>query len=251
MAAASSQLQLFLPDSGAYSEERSLLHRVVAGEWRDREFRLTNEITEGRLRLDPADTPSVIEISELAVTTADQNEPLWSLSGSSGGSWELSGTAVGIPRREGITIISYGSDPQLLLPPIPGLCSGTVVRLRLRVSTGIVDIENIIRQALAEQVPLQTGNLHALRSELDDLREHHKHLTDELRLDHLQLDLLRCDMGAVVAENLELKAALESARKYRTRVRKAGARLYASLLHLSSWRLAPVFRFVAGLYRGR
>ena len=128
-------VRLYWPDSGAYSEDRSIYAHVRMNVWEEFCLHVPTSAAAGSLRLDPTDSPGVIEVSELAIVSPSGQEPVWVLDAASMEAVQPCGTAIRIPSEEHLTILSVGQDPQLLLPELPIASAGLAVRGRMRVRT--------------------------------------------------------------------------------------------------------------------
>jgi len=115
--------QIFWPDKSGYAEERSASRSVPLSEWATMDVTVPG--ASGRLRLDPSDRPCVVEIAAIAVECVTTGETLWRLDSETVKNVSCAGTAIRIPHENRLMILSYGEDPQVLLPRIE---SGQAVR---------------------------------------------------------------------------------------------------------------------------
>jgi hypothetical protein len=133
------RVQLFYSATSEFSERDSQSAYVRLGYWHPVRFRVP-ECFEGYARIDPADTPAIVEIAELAVERID-GECLWALDLDSANQIGACGTAVRLQSREApLAILSTGADPILLLPKMASRPDGVVVRAVLRVRTQASEI---------------------------------------------------------------------------------------------------------------
>jgi hypothetical protein len=130
------RVQLFFPDSSGYSERASRFRYIALNDWQTVQFCVPSP-TAGRLRLDPVDSPGIIEIAELTLYPRNATTPLWSLGPASMKEIDLAGTAFRVPSEEVLTIFSNGQDPQVLLPKVPVESAGVTLRASIRVKTGV------------------------------------------------------------------------------------------------------------------
>lgn len=216
------EVQLFLPDSGSYSEAKSQRVDVRIGEWQQLEFRIPSDASEGRFRLDPGDLVAVVEIPEIVISASNGEEPLWSLCHCSEDDYELDVRSFQIPSQTGLTIISYGSDPQIVLPVVPCGSTELSIRVLIRIRPGMP----------------------ALRGELLELHTRFRQMEEEIQFERLQVDLLRGDLNAAKSEYAEA-TGIARVREERDRA----IQLRDALLKSWSWRLSLPIRLVGGLLR--
>src|SRR4029077_5429230 len=70
------------------------------------------------LRIDPVTCPAVIEIAEITLKDPGSNKILWSATAREEfTACKILGTAARLPHDRHLRILSFGGDPQLLLPP--------------------------------------------------------------------------------------------------------------------------------------
>src|SRR5262249_10934134 len=128
--------QLYWPDSAGYTENRSEVADVPDGDWTTVKLELS--VPLGRLRFDPVNCPSVIEIEEMRVISSSTGLVLWDMDAERMGEIEFGGTAIQIPTGDGLTVFSYGDDPQLILPTIlpPSEAASLQFTCRIRIDRG-------------------------------------------------------------------------------------------------------------------
>jgi hypothetical protein len=69
------------------------------------------------LRIDPVSYPAVIDIAEIALKRPSTGEILWAATGSREfAALTVGGTACRLAHESYLRILSFGNDPQLLLP---------------------------------------------------------------------------------------------------------------------------------------
>jgi len=144
-------VRLYCPDLSGYSEDRSVFAHVRLNAWQQVHLRVRSAVSPGRLRLDPGDSPGMFEISELAIISAGQTEPLWSLDPAAADDLDSGGTAVRIRNDQFLTIVSDGDDPQILLPETPAAPDGICVRVLMRAKTGLAVVSAHFRSFAEEQ----------------------------------------------------------------------------------------------------
>ncbi len=110
--------QLFVPEIGGYSEEASIRKPVAASQWNKISFgfRARGSHNSWRLRFDPMDRISVIEISKITLKS-NNGRILWKAdSGSDFNAVRVEGDAIRLPDENVLKLLSLGPDPILYLP---------------------------------------------------------------------------------------------------------------------------------------
>lgn len=99
-------------------------------------------------RIDPVTCPAVIEIAEITLKDPGSNKILWSATAREEfTACKILGTAARLPHDKHLRILSFGGDPQLLLPSsTAGLNAKS---LRLEISLLVNRGTNTIRDCLA------------------------------------------------------------------------------------------------------
>ncbi len=121
-------LQVFLPNGSAYAEQRSVQTRVLRGVWQTVRVELPPD-WRGALRLDPANVRSCIEIDWLRLE--DQGQTILDI-GLAAKEMLVEGTALALDPRRPLSIVAWGSDPQLYLPTAGLVTAGRSLTLALR-----------------------------------------------------------------------------------------------------------------------
>lgn len=220
--------QLYPPHIDGYSEYRSRLMSYTSG----RETRLVfpdvswdATCPNARFRFDPCDGPGVVKISQLLIRD-DTGECLCEFGP---GKWpdevEVCGTAWRLSQKEELSLFSFGSDPQILLPalhlPAVRICTVEVTLVHLKM--------DVAGDALLRE----KASLHNTRAdsrgrekELEDLRTKLRQTT--LTLSALQQEYRTSRMGANHCFRLgwELNAKLHKTMK--SEVKRLEKRLLAS-----------------------
>lgn len=120
--------QVFWPQQGHYSEEFSARREFAAGEWVDLWFDSPPVAAAGTgaLRLDPGMQAGIFDLEY--VDCLDRSSRVSRVVPSKPGI-RVTGTAMRLPAAGFIRILSFGPDPQLILPPWPDLGA---VQVRVR-----------------------------------------------------------------------------------------------------------------------
>ena len=133
---------LYIPDSiGCYSENRTLACHAQLTSATTLIFRIEQFDHQFRVRLDPCQCPGLIMISSMSIFDAVNHRVIWELGGHDSAEAAIRGTAIPIhhsvllhgngrglrkilrrnkKNEQPLTIISTGTDPQLILPLLPG-----------------------------------------------------------------------------------------------------------------------------------
>ena len=126
-----------------YGETAAFRAPLQTGQWERMTFNLPNG-SQGPIRIDPAQKPAVVEIGEIQVRNAADGNLLWRASETGGFSEiALAGDIVVLSSENCQRYLSFGLDPQLILPDLPRELS--VQPLRVDISlTGDTEIGSLI-----------------------------------------------------------------------------------------------------------
>ncbi|MEY2518419.1 MAG: hypothetical protein QOF24_178, partial [Verrucomicrobiota bacterium] len=143
------RLEVFRPGAKGYSETDLDARYFKGRSWK----LLTIDLpaTPGRvdrpLRIDPASYPAVIDLAEIAVKRAATGEVLWAASSENDfADFEVGGTACRLFHERYLRILSFGADPQLLLPAatVPLLKTPTRLELSILVDNRLETISSSV-----------------------------------------------------------------------------------------------------------
>jgi hypothetical protein len=144
------RLEIFHPVAEGYRGSEFQDRDFTSGSWQ----RLTFDLPAGKeksdwpFRIDPVTCPAVIEIAEIALKYPGSNEILWSATAPEEfTTCKILGTAARLPHDEHLRILSFGGDPQLLLPS--SMAEVNAISLRLEISLRVNRGTNTIRDCLA------------------------------------------------------------------------------------------------------
>lgn len=152
--------QVFPHLADGYTEASSVFTSVKVGEWQSLTLRLPRGSTHGRIRIDPADRPCVVEIAGLEVRGERDGSVLqgW-------GNEEIDGLSGinGLVRLAGahLRFLCTGRDPHFVLPEIGGEAGDQplVLKVRIRVdldlSAAVAELQMDRRRTPAPAVPLE------------------------------------------------------------------------------------------------
>lgn len=111
---------VYFPKDNSYGEDRCFTARIPPGVRRKVAFDLPCGFGKGRLRIDPADCPSLITIESIEVLSANDRRMIWSATNEGAlRALDSSGSACRLPGNRCYEILSFGIDPQLYLPELP------------------------------------------------------------------------------------------------------------------------------------
>ncbi len=121
-------LQVFLPKGRAYSETHSVQTRVLRDVWQTVRVELPPD-WHGALRLDPVNARCCVEIDWLRLE--ENGQTIWDLEPVAK-EVLVEGTALALDPKKPLSIVAWGSDPQLYLPTATIATEGRSLTLALR-----------------------------------------------------------------------------------------------------------------------
>jgi hypothetical protein len=114
-------VQVYYSVGGCYTEANSAVQIAQVGKQQRLSFELPAGIPNAPLRIDPSDRVGIVEIREICISNAERSRVLWKWSATEPEpALQVDGTARLIAGKRGVTLVSYGSDPQLLLTDVGG-----------------------------------------------------------------------------------------------------------------------------------
>jgi hypothetical protein len=144
------RLEVFHPVAEGYRGSEFQARNFKSNSWQ----RLTFDLPAGKeksdwpFRIDPVTCPAVIEIGEITLRDPGSNEILWSATGQKElEACKILGTAARLPHDKHLRVLSFGGDPQLLLPASTARLNSK--SLRLEISLLVSRGTNTIRECLA------------------------------------------------------------------------------------------------------
>jgi hypothetical protein len=144
------RLEVFHPVAEGYRGSEFQARNFKSGSWQ----RLTFDLPAGKeksdwpFRIDPVTCPAVIEIGEITLRDLGSNEILWSATGQKElEACKILGTAARLPHDKHLRVLSFGGDPQLLLPASTARLNSK--SLQLEISLLVSRGTNTIRECLA------------------------------------------------------------------------------------------------------
>ena len=130
------RLEIFHPVAEGYRAEESQTRYFASGCWKlliiDLPGRERN--LDRPFRIDPVSYPAVIDIAEIALKRPSTSEILWAATGSKEfDALTVGGTACRLAHESYLRILSFGNDPQLLLPQSTTALADSPLRLELSI----------------------------------------------------------------------------------------------------------------------
>src|SRR4029077_8118717 len=139
------------------------------------------------LRIDPVSYPAVIDIAEIALKRPSTGEILWAATGSAEfAALTVGGTACRLAHESYLRILSFGNDPQLLLPQSTTALGESPLRLELSILVDAspeaisASLAEMQRRALEERTQL-ARKLEATQAQAKLDRQQIASLKNELR----------------------------------------------------------------------
>ncbi|HEY3041579.1 MAG TPA: glycoside hydrolase family 99-like domain-containing protein [Pyrinomonadaceae bacterium] len=159
------RLEIFHPVAEGYRAEESQTRYFASGCWKlliiDLPGRERN--LDRPFRIDPVSYPAVIDIAEIALKRPSTGEILWAATGSKEfAALTVGGTACRLAHESYLRILSFGNDPQLLLPQSTTALGDSPLRLELSI---LVDASpEAINTSLAEMQTERSQNEEHVRN---------------------------------------------------------------------------------------
>lgn len=130
------RLEIFHPVVEGYRATDSQTRYFPSGSWKVLGIELQGraEKSDRPLRIDPASYPAVIDIAEIALKRPISGEIVWNANNlEQFDAFQISGTAFRLPHEKHLRILSFGGDPQILLPLSTAGLNDVPLRLELSV----------------------------------------------------------------------------------------------------------------------
>jgi hypothetical protein len=264
-------LQVFPPSATGYSEVTSAMAVVALGEWQQVVLELPQGSPNGRIRIDPADRPCLIQLGGVILRRARDGSVLreWREAAEIRTFVPVSDLVM-LPGSGDARFLSTGRDPQFLIPELDPATGDQplIFEARLRITEdlteAVVALQSIAlpqgdsvveRDSLRAALQGKTSECEAVIAQRDAISMRAQQLSAEIR--HLQAEriALVADYRQVhalneslLSETVSLRALLASEQD---RLNQDVAALIADLdvmLHSRSWRLtAPLRRLFRAL----
>ena len=155
--------------AGGYSESTAVRTTLAPGEWHHVVLELTQGSGRGRIRVDPAERPCLIQIAGVLLRRAVDGAMVrdWSTAGAMQ-AFSATADLVRLHDNEGLHCLSTGGDPQLLLPEIDRALADQplIFEARVRISENLAPAVALL-QSVAVSTPDQTTACAALEAALE------------------------------------------------------------------------------------
>ena len=158
------RLEVFHPMTEGYRATESQTRYFASGSWKVLVIDLPGKKRNlGRpLRIDPVSYPAVIDIAEIALKRPSTGEILWAVAGSKEfAALTVGGTACRLAHDSYLRILSFGNDPQLLLPQSTTALGDAPLRLELSIL--VDESPQAITASLAEMQTERSQNEEELK----------------------------------------------------------------------------------------
>src|SRR5271165_1962745 len=269
-AVVSSQLEVKVYPFGAdgYSEETSSTQNINAGEQMTLAFDLPQGIGAGRLRVDPAGCPCVVELGAISIASKESGTLLWSaIAPSALRQLELAGPLMALPREDKYLLLSYGDDPQLTLPVIEDEGAALILEISLKLDVGgdamklAVDTLQAACLVAESQTAVAESQTAAAESQTAAAKSLAANLRIELHAAQAERMLVGAELARVASEKNELRRELKRSEQTYSRAIEELASVRSSLEleqwirwsmeHSRSWRITKPMRDFMLAVRGK
>jgi len=201
---AETAVQIYPFGETGYSEETSLLQQIGIDQSEKLSFFLARGLGSGPVRIDPAACPGLIDVDRIAVIDAVSNTMVWEAEGTALllSNLTVSGSAAMLKNCRSGLLVSYGDDPQLILPTIEQHDGPVRIEISLRLTSSY--------DAIYEALQSHAGDLvHAAEQ---DLHEHIERTDRELTASKATIDELTAELRESRSERMlmafEMKEAI-------------------------------------------
>ncbi len=204
------------PNVTGYAEATSVVTALRANEWQHVVLELPQGSPGGRIRIDPAERPCVIQFGGLVLKRAVDGAVVceW-IDGVQRDAFTPYAELVLLPDSEATRFLSTGRDPQFLLPEIESAIASQplVLEARVRITEDLAGVVPLIHPRVGSASPLRAGDdperaaleaaLEAKRLECEAALTRNQQLSAEVRN-------LQAERVAVVADYRHVHATNES-----------------------------------------
>ena len=168
-APARTRFSVFPNLAGGYSESTAVRTTLAPGEWHHVVLELTQGSGRGRIRVDPAERPCLIQIAGVLLRRAVDGAVVrdWSTAGAMQ-AFSPTVNLVRLGDNDGLHCLSTGGDPQLLLPELDHALADQplIFEARVRISEDLAPAVALL-QSVAVSTPDQTTARAALEAALE------------------------------------------------------------------------------------
>jgi hypothetical protein len=203
-------VQVFTTRSGEYNEEHSVRAEVRADEWDRHVLSFPDGGGTGRIRIDPANCPSVIDIAGVQIRRAVDGAVLFEWTDPEEiRSFDCSAQLVPLIGKNGggpARFLSTGSDPRLMLPQLDSAVTDQPLSIEIwmRMSTELSEAISLLRSATTEA--------DASLQELGTIRSEREYTLQELGIVRNERDDALKELGIVRNERDRVRQELGGTR---------------------------------------
>ncbi len=177
--------QVYVPShEGKYDEAGTAKILLPPAEWYDFKVPISRpEVLRRRsLRIDPLNTRGAVAISRIALVSAVTGKPVWdACTPQDFDALVIQKDAARLPSPEGLFLMVFGHDPQILLPPLPDLPDHPMelrvwIKAELRQESVAAAWKEKQREIarLSEEITSKDQQLGELQQTLDQLQAEHQ-----------------------------------------------------------------------------
>ena len=127
-------LKVYAYGRQGHEESQSVSAFLPAGLWHQVTLELPNGSGRGPIRIDPADVPAIIDITEIQVRRAHDGKVLWQTREAGFDVLGVNSEVQVLSRKDHFLCAARALDPQILLPEIPDTVLGEPLLVDLRLS---------------------------------------------------------------------------------------------------------------------
>ncbi len=223
------RVEVFPYIDGGYSHEASQIRKMKVGSWHTLVFDLRDPNIRGPLRIDPGSEPSIIEVGDILIHSAETGDLIWSSKASRGNrEFQVAGTATPHAHNPSV-MINMGDDPQLVLTSAADLRGPLKLTLSLKIMSASVPALEIVRddlQVFSDNLQTAVARANAAEDERSGIQ---------------------AELTQVRSSKAETETALQNTRQLLTQAEETITGVHNSL----SWKLtAPLRKVMAALRSG-
>jgi SAM-dependent methyltransferase len=249
-------VQVYPFGTTGYYEDTSISQCIQRDVWQNIVLELPYGIGDGPLRIDPVDSPCVVHIGKIILRVCPSGDLLWiAETPASFRSLKVCGSSVLLSQDTGCLLLSYGSDPQIILPRIESPLKPLELEMVLRVDSAPgAKYEAIERytQAMDEKLELCNSELRSSQAERILVTAELKHIATERNEAQRELDRATDALQSAQQREVELEQVrerLQSALASLGEQVAAERQIRAGLENSVSWRLTSWARALMGFVR--
>ena len=185
------RLAVYHPVAEGYRETESQTRYFASRSWKLLVIDLPGKKRnlDRPLRIDPVTYPAVIDIAEMALKRPSTGEILWAATGSTEfAALTVGGTACRLAHKSYLRILSFGNDPQLLLPQSTTALGDLPLRLELSIlvdaspeaiSTSLAEMkQNVTEEELKQRDATIAANNAEFQRLNTSIKEREKSISD-------------------------------------------------------------------------